>query len=332
MTDSEIGRWALVGASPAGRFLLERQRICPNFPLASVGLLPADEAAAVRTYSLPVEREYARLLHDPYLAGVIITAPRSSRGQLLQAALRAGKCVLVEGELGLPVADAHHLIEDANDRLGVFQMHRPDADFLGAKAAVRSRRLGGIHTVRYVSCAQALFDLPSNASGIANGQEILQQSCWLFDELQQLAPGSPLSVSAWSCPQTAGFVARLNYPNGASAWIDLQRTSLCGLATGWVLEGDLGAYCSRRIMTKASDGEIISEVLSPSGDHESDVMTDLARLATSSAARKASLMSAIQSAAITELIEAAMQSENPVPVQRQLRDQKSRGRPRWKSV
>lgn len=320
MTDSEIGQWALVGAGPTGRFLLERHRICPNFPLASLCPLPADEAVAIRAYSLPVEREYARLLNDPHLAGVIITAPRSSRGKLLQAALRAGKSVLVEGELGLPVADSHRLIEDANDRLGVFQMHRPDADFLGAKAAVSSSRLGRIHTVRYVSCAQALFNSPSNASGIANGQEILQESCWLFDELQQLAPGSPVSVSAWSCPQTAGFVARLNYPNDASAWIDLQRTSLCGLATGWVLEGDLGAYCSRRMMTKARDGEIISEELSPNIEHEADVMTDLARLATSSSARRASLMSAIQGAAITKLIEAAMQSGNPVPVQRQERD------------
>lgn len=315
MTDSDLGRWALLGIEPAGRFLLERFRIRPDFPLVCVCVLSADEADAVRSYSLPVTGDYARLLDDPQISGVIVTAPKPTRGELMQAALAAGKRVLVEGEPGLSVTESLRLMKTAGDRLGVFQVRRPDHEFLAAKAAINSGRLGQIHTVRHTWCSQALPEPQLNGSPIADWQESLQhEGPRLFDELQQLVPGSPVGVSAWSSPPTAGFMARLEYPHGTAAWIDLQRASLCEWATGWMLEGDAGAYRQLRLMTRAGDGEILSEQLQPDPDDDVDVLADMKHLLRSSTACKASLNRAVQSAAITQAIEAAIQSGHSVRV------------------
>lgn len=316
MTTGELGRWALVGTAAAGRFLLERFCVRPDFPLAAVCVLPQEDSTDLRTYSLPVVTELTRLMEHPDLTGVVITAQRQVRRDLIQTALAAGKRVLVEGDLGLSVADSLPLLTSADDRLSVFQLRRPDQGFLTARTVARHGRLGPVHTVRYLSCEVALPDSQAEHPAAMPWQQTLWNAgLVVFDELQQLLPGLPVRVTAWSHPLTAGFQARFDYPQGTSASVDLQRMSPCGLNIGWVLEGENGAYSHRRLMTRASDGEIASEELTTSMENEEDVMTELRRLALDPRECRDRLVRAIRSTALCEAIETSIGTGESVVVE-----------------
>ncbi len=291
----DLGAWALVGAEPAGRFLLERLRIRADFPLVAVC---ATEAIS-GSWNV-VSRQ--QLLEDARVSGVILTVPVSQRADWIRAALSAGKRVLVESSPGLTSADvAIPLILSAlaDGSLGVFHVQRVDQDGHAAVAAVHSGRLGELRSVRYISCESAIAD------GRDWRDTLRHVGPALFDWLAEIAGPRKYVLQAWPTPATAGFQVRLQDARGFTAWFDIQRSSLCDLRTGWVLEGANGAYHRGRLITRAADGELLEEEISPGPGANDDVICDLLHLAASPDAARLSLQRAMQSFALMEQIAAS---------------------------
>ena len=74
--------------------------------LAAVTDANADLARTMsETYGVPI-KDYADILADPAISGVVIAAPAEAHGALATQALDAGKHVFVEKPLALTVAEA----------------------------------------------------------------------------------------------------------------------------------------------------------------------------------------------------------------------------------
>jgi len=136
---------ALLGYGYAGRtFHAPLIGATPGLALAAVMSRRADEVRA----DLPAARVHAALapiLTDPAIELVVIATPNTSHAPLAEAALTAGKHVVVDKPFALSLADARRLAALAQARrklLAVFQNRRWDADFLGLRAALREGRVG----------------------------------------------------------------------------------------------------------------------------------------------------------------------------------------------
>lgn len=273
MDSLPIGRWALWGMSPAGRFLLERRHICDEFPLVVAG----DEAAIPTSNShIAWTDDWQSLLADQSLTGIVLTAPLRERAARICEALHAGKMALVEGR---PRQDATELskleaaLSEGQGQLAVFSVQPTDADYRLAHGAYRTGRLGKLRRVIWVACDHVLeSDRGLDVEGIETSiYELATQFLELTNEL-------PNVLQAWRLPETAGMQLRLACPSGLTASLEFHRRALSGLRTGWVLEGTAGAYRQGRVTTRAADGELGEEsVICP--DDEEDVWIRLKRLA-----------------------------------------------------
>ncbi len=304
-----LGRWALAGLGPAGRFLLERWSLRQDFPLVAIALNAPGEQKLAAGFRLPVRSCLKQILDDPHIHGLILTSPLADLPSLIRAALAAGKHILVEGSLCDSAAEAsriEHVAQSSERSLGVFQVRRADSDFRAALSLVADRRLGTLHTVRWIDCEYSvparLRDVPLRPSW---RDALSSPGVLLFEQLAHLIEADPISVQAWPRPETAGFQARLEYPADMTAWIDVQRASLAGLRTGWVLEGTAGAYRGGRVMTLADDGEVREEEILPVDAVDDDVMADLRRLATDDDAARNSLSRSVRASLLKEAIQQA---------------------------
>lgn len=273
MDSSPIGRWALWGMSPAGRFLLERRHICDEFPLVVAG----DAAAIPRGNSqIAWIDDWQTLLTDRSLTGIVLTVPLRERAARICEALRAGKMVLVDDRPCQDVTELSKLeaaLSEGKGQVAVFSVQPADTDYRSAQAAYRTGRLGKLRRVVWVACDQVLeSDRGLDAEGIeTSAYELALQFLELTDEL-------PNVVQAWGLPETAGIQLLLVCPSGLTASLEYHRLAMSGLRTGWVLEGTIGAYRQGRVTTRAADGELREEsVVRP--DDEEDVWIRLRRLA-----------------------------------------------------
>jgi predicted dehydrogenase len=309
-----LGRWALIGTGPPVRFLLERWMLRRDFPFVAVcDPLAADPRV---TDALPFATDAAALAEDSAIDGWIVALPPGRQAELIPLALAAGKRLLVEGRLCDSVDMARNLERQGDSLLGVFHLSRPDADFRAAQAAVASGRLGTLRTIRRTDCEYAVPAATLRSTPLPTWAEALNRvGPLLFDRLALLINERPLLVEAWPSPATAGFQARLEYPSQASAWIDVQRASLAGRQSGWIVEGAQGAYRAGRLMTLAGDGELLEEDVRSSSDQddvENDVLCDLRRLAGTGPERRASLRRAVETVKLLAAIQRSAEGRQPV--------------------
>lgn len=93
--------------------------------------------------------DLAIALADLEIDLVVLATPDALHAEQAEAALTAGKAVVVDKPFALSLADARRVVALADDRnlfLSVFQNRRWDADFLALKAEIASGRLGRIVT------------------------------------------------------------------------------------------------------------------------------------------------------------------------------------------
>lgn len=122
---------------------------------------------------------------------VVIAAPNDRHAALAEAALRAGKHVVVDKPFTVTLAEARHLARVARETgrlLSVFQNRRWDSDFLALRAALASGAIGEAmhveaHFDRYrPRCAPAGAGRPGRApaSGSIWGRtwSIRHWCCW----------------------------------------------------------------------------------------------------------------------------------------------------------
>lgn len=107
----------------------------------------SSQAEAVRS-ALPEARIHSdalALCRDPELELIVIATPNDSHAPLAEAALKAGKHVVVDKPFALDAAEAERLVELARAEgrmLTVFHNRRWDGDFLTLKDVVASGRIG----------------------------------------------------------------------------------------------------------------------------------------------------------------------------------------------
>ena len=313
-------RWALVGLERSGRHLVERWSVRADFPLVAACDPSPERRAWAQRRNLPTAARLADLLDEHAVEGVIMSATPHGREDELQLAMQRGLRILVEDGLAPSPVEARRLHEEvsaARLNIGVFQVGRSDQEFAAAQEAIMTQRLGRLMVLRYASCQFGLGQAAVRTEQSPDWKQTLAQSgAIVFEQLMLLTGQVPEGVEAWADEITAGFHARIETSGGATAWIDLQRRSLPGLQTGWVLEGTAGAYRAGRLYTLAEDGELLEETISPRAHPHDDAMCELRRLATDPEAARQSLARSLHRAALHEAIERSIAAGCRVDVAR----------------
>jgi predicted dehydrogenase len=106
---------------------------------------PADVAAVLG--DVEVTSDPLKLATHPNIDLVVIATPNETHAPLAEAAMRAGRNVVVDKPFTITVEQARHLAAVAKERdvvLAVFQNRRWDSDFLAVRAALRENLLGRV--------------------------------------------------------------------------------------------------------------------------------------------------------------------------------------------
>lgn len=141
---------AVIGFGNAGKtFHAPLVDACPDLVLHTVVSSRPEEVRAVWP-DVRVVPDYATVLADPDIGLIVLATPDALHAEQAEAALNAGKAVVVDKPFALTLADARRLVELSEAKrllLSVFQNRRWDADFLALQAEIASGRLGQIVTV-----------------------------------------------------------------------------------------------------------------------------------------------------------------------------------------
>jgi predicted dehydrogenase len=142
---------ALVGFGFAGRvFHAPLISATPGLRLAVVG--SSQRAAVASVYpDVEVVAEPRVALAHAGVDLVVIATPNDSHAPLAEAALRAGKHVVVDKPFTITLAEARRvatLASDVGRLLSVFQNRRWDSDFMGIQREIAAGRIGDVVELR----------------------------------------------------------------------------------------------------------------------------------------------------------------------------------------
>ena len=145
-------RAALVGFGYAGRtFHAPLIAACPDLRLEAVVSRQAEAIVPVWP-DVRVLAAFDDVLADPAIDLVVLATPNDLHAAQAEAALQAGKAVVVDKPFTLTAAEARRLAALAEERgllLSVFHNRRWDADFLTVQGLIAEDRLGAV--VRFES-------------------------------------------------------------------------------------------------------------------------------------------------------------------------------------
>ncbi|MGH7026582.1 oxidoreductase [Brevundimonas sp.] len=145
-------RTALVGFGYAGRtFHAPLIAACPDLRLEAV-VSRQVEAVAEACPQVRVLASFDEAVADPAIDLIVLATPNDLHASQAEAALKAGKAVVVDKPFTLTAAEARRLAALAEAKgllLSVFHNRRWDADFLRLKALIAEDRLGPV--VRFES-------------------------------------------------------------------------------------------------------------------------------------------------------------------------------------
>jgi predicted dehydrogenase len=270
-------RIGLVGLGRRGWFHLERFRLRDDVQLVAVTDRLAERREAAKSAQWPVVDTVDALLATPQLEGVVLACPPEERGDLVERCLRAGLHVCLEPPIAENVLQARRLLSLA-DRcrrtLVLSPWQRWDPQFDAALTAVASGRLGSVRAVRLTIAEWSPWAGPNVPPGEVVPPPEEQFGPQGFDQLLTLAPVEPTSIWARRLSDEDGFLAVIDFADGAFAQIDFRRRTRTGDCSGWVLEGTQGSYRKGRIITVTPDGELVDEPVPAAVPvHDRDVLS-----------------------------------------------------------
>jgi scyllo-inositol 2-dehydrogenase (NADP+) len=182
---------ALAGYGFAGRiFHATSLVITPGLELAKV--VSSNWAKVVNDLpSVEVVPNFDEAIADPAIEVVVLATPNQSHFPLAQAALQAGKHVVVDKPFTITGAEAAALVQLAAEKervLSVFQSRRWDGDFLTIKKLLATGLLGDIYSceIRYdrfrpeVRVRWREQDLPGSGILYDLGAHLIDQAVQLF--------------------------------------------------------------------------------------------------------------------------------------------------------
>jgi predicted dehydrogenase len=213
-----------------------------------------DAARAALGPTVDLHPDPASLLARGDLDLVVIPTPNDTHHPLALAALRAGCAVLVDKPFALDEAQGRELVDEADRRgllLSVFHNRRWDADFLTARALLRSGVLGTVRQARLrfdrfrpvVRARWREGDGPGAGLWMDLGPHLLDQALQLFGRPQAI--GADLWVERPGGVGVDAFTARLRWADGlrvevAASMLAAQpgpRFELLGSCGSWVKLG-----------------------------------------------------------------------------------------------
>jgi predicted dehydrogenase len=249
-------KFAVVGAGVIGN--LHAQTIS-DLPLAEVSVVA--DAHLDRAQALAV-RYQARALSDasealllPDIDAVAICTPSGQHADLVVAALRAGKHVVVEKPLDISLEAAGRVAaaeRDSDRRVTVMSQHRFDPSSRVVHDAVSSGRLGKVTSGSALISwwrSQAYYDSAGWRGTLAQdgGGALMNQGIHTIDLLVWFL-GEPVEVFAWTglltherieVEDTA--VATIRFANGALGVIQGTTSAYPGLNARVQVHGDRGS-------------------------------------------------------------------------------------------
>jgi len=244
---------ALIGYGGAGRIF--------HAPLIN-GVPGLQLTCIVSSQSDAVQRDWpgvccvasaSQAMADPAIDLVVIATPNGSHFQLAQAALQAGKHVVVDKPCTVTLAETEALLELARRQgrvLTVFQNRRFDSDFLALRQVIESGQLGRVvqvdsHFDRYRPSVPVRWreqDLPGSGLWFDLGPHLVDQAVVLFGRpdallLEQANLREGAQVNDW-------FHAVLRYDSrhGGLRVILHASTLVAEQGPRWVAHGTQGSF------------------------------------------------------------------------------------------
>ncbi len=196
----------------------------------------------------------ADALEDRSVQAVLVLTPPNTHLELVRAAARAGKHVLVEKPLEIDLARASELVhacETAGVQLAVMLQHRLREGALALRALVREGRLGRLSSVaaqvRWWR-PQSYYDVPGRGTLARDGGGVLMTQAIHTLDLLLACTGLPDRVTGLAttsdvhrmeCEDTAA--ALLHFPGGSIGVVQATTAAYPGFAERIELSGSLGS-------------------------------------------------------------------------------------------
>ncbi len=277
----------LVGESSTSRFLCERLSLRCDLRLVAVCVEDNSKTQLPSSLSKNVLAgiacpAFATAFDLIAALGVhVIHFAAGSSSDTMFAALGRSKSIIIEAPQELTIDELERLSLAAIEHgqvAAIYEPRRWDRDFLQARCALESGRLGKLLRLRYSvhdSC------LPGELFPLGIAKEL---GSHVLDQMLQLVGPNALNVQDGSAlfvwrhfpsarDRSAGFTASFEFSEDVSAIIEIQTRSLLGTRSGWMLEGTAGAYRNGNLFTRTVDGEIVDEPL-PAPTVSSDPFLD----------------------------------------------------------
>lgn len=269
----------LIGTSATSRFLCERLslrndlRLVATWSEAEQGESSPWSPVGIASAECHRHEMLSELMQDSAVR--VIHFAHGSKVEWMRRALGAAKSIVVESPQTLSRDELEQLARDAvsfQQQAIIYTPRRWEGDFLQARSALASGRLGSLRRIRY---SVHDYRLPGETFplGVARelGASVLDQLLVLLDA--RLCHRCDWSYFPSATDRRDGFVARFDFADDVSAIVEVQTRSLLSYRSGWMLEGTSGACRNGRLYTRTSDGEIIDEPL-PTPSVSSDPFFD----------------------------------------------------------
>ncbi|MCM2342330.1 oxidoreductase [Rhodoferax sp.] len=244
---------ALIGYGGAGRiFHAPLMAGVPGLHLACI--VTRQREAVQRDWpAVPCVASASAALADPAIDLVVIATPNDSHFELAQAALQAGKHVVVDKPCTVTLTETETLLDLARQQgrvLTVFQNRRFDSDFLALQQVIASGQLGRVvqldsHFDRYRPTVPERWreqNLPGSGLWFDLGPHLVDQALVLFGRpdallLEQASVRDGARVNDW-------FHAVLRYdtPQGGLRVILHASTLVAEPGPRWAAHGTQGSF------------------------------------------------------------------------------------------
>ena len=288
----EQGRFAIgvvgagMGAKPHG---LALQSLADSIAVLGVYRRNRPELESFcATYGFPAAESYEALLADPRLDAVLVLTPPNAREDIVAAAARAGKHVLLEKPVERSVAAAERIValcDAANVTLGVIFQHRFRRASRFLAEAIAQQRYGQLEAVHLVvpwwRPQQGYYDQPGRGTLAQDGGGVLiTQAIHSLDLMLSLC-GPVEAVTAMARTtrlhqmETEDFVsAGLEFANGAVGAMMATTANFPGGPESLTLNfaGAAATLTAGNLTVHTRGGEIITEGEASQGGGGADPM------------------------------------------------------------
>ena len=296
-------------------------------------IVPAAAERVAAKHGFAISDDYASVLADEAVEGVILVTPPSGHEEQVLAAAAAGKHVLCEKPFSLTAAAAERMVAACASRgltLGIDHERRFEPAWEELQRLVGAGELGDILQVEANHSHGWMVDLPADhwrrKTGEGPSAGLTGMGVHFLDLFMALF-GRPSLVSAWTADMAGGFAngdvfnTHLRWPSGMMGTV----TNVCATPfharvamygrEGWVeiREEDAGSGTRGAVLTLARPEGRTSTVYEPI-DSVKRCVESWAKAATEGADYRYTGQHLIDNVATLEGIDASIREQQPITI------------------